>query len=198
MDFGRMREYYTQAWIPDRQKKSVIDAIMRFEKQLQSISWLSPLPAVKYILKAVGYEQYLRERAASMPGKWQEWQEVLEWLLEDAARFASCKEWEISQKEYNEAMEQKREQKTAGNSGNAIQLLTVHGAKGLEFDSVWIPDCNEKIFPHGAMPDLKAVEEERRIFYVAMTRAKENLELLYITGTKERSRLPSRFLNPLV
>lgn len=75
--------------------------------------------------------------------------------------------------------------------------MTVHGAKGLEFDRVWIPDCNEKIFPHGVMPDEHSVEEERRIFYVAMTRAKKSLELLYLTGTKERPRLPSRFLNPL-
>ena len=78
-----------------------------------------------------------------------------------------------------------------------VHLLTVHGAKGLEFDNVWIPDCNEKIFPHGTMPDESTVEEERRIFYVAMTRAKKNLELLYLTGTKERPRQPSRFLNPL-
>ena len=79
----------------------------------------------------------------------------------------------------------------------AVQLLTVHGAKGLEYDRVWIPDCNEKIFPHGTMPEESAVEEERRIFYVAMTRAKKNLELSYLTGTKERPRQPSRFLNPL-
>ena len=75
--------------------------------------------------------------------------------------------------------------------------MTVHGAKGLEFDNVWIPDCNEKIFPHGTMPDESTVEEERRIFYVAMTRAKKSLELLYLTGTRERPRQPSRFLNPL-
>lgn len=75
--------------------------------------------------------------------------------------------------------------------------MTVHASKGLEFDHVYLPDCNERIFPHGCLPDEEACEEERRIFYVAMTRAKKSLELFFVTGTKERPRLPSRFLNPL-
>ncbi|MDE5587798.1 MAG: ATP-binding domain-containing protein [Acetatifactor sp.] len=76
--------------------------------------------------------------------------------------------------------------------------MTVHGAKGLEFDRVIIPDCNEKIFPHGELQTRERIEEERRIFYVAMTRAKKSLELLYLTGDSARPRLPSRFLNPLL
>ena len=76
--------------------------------------------------------------------------------------------------------------------------MTVHGSKGLEFDTVIIVDCNETVFPHGRFLSEAEVEEERRVFYVAMTRAKENLELLYLSGTEERPRLPSRFLNPLL
>ena len=84
---------------------------------------------------------------------------------------------------------QKKQEKQE-NSG--ITLLTVHAAKGLEFDHVWIPDCNEKTFPHGSSREPEQCEEERRIFYVAMTRAKKDL-----TGTRERPRFPSRFLIPL-
>ena len=95
-----------------------------------------------------------------------------------------------------------REDEEGGQEGTKrrppVQLLTVHGAKGLEFDRVWIPDCNEGVFPHGRLPDERTVEEERRIFYVAMTRAKKSLELLCVKGTKERPRLPSRFLKPLL
>ena len=79
-----------------------------------------------------------------------------------------------------------------------IRLMTIHGAKGLEFHTVIVPDCNEKNFPHGNMPDSSCVEEERRLLYVAMTRAKENLEILYLTGDELHPRLPSRFLNPLL
>lgn len=71
----------------------------------------------------------------------------------------NCKEWHAE-----EAGKQE-------NSG--ITLLTVHAAKGLEFDHVWIPDCNEKTFPHGSSREPEHCEEERRIFYVAMTRAKK-------------------------
>lgn len=85
-----------------------------------------------------------------------------------------------------------------GSAAAGISLMTVHGSKGLEFDTVIVADCNESVFPHGSLQTKEQVEEERRIFYVAMTRAKENLELLYLTGTKERPRLPSRFLNPLL
>ena len=73
--------------------------------------------------------------------------------------------------------------------------MTAHASKGLEFERVWIPDVNEGIYPHGRMPDEKTVEEECRMLYVAMTRAKEALTLTCITGTKERPKLPSRFLN---
>ena len=76
--------------------------------------------------------------------------------------------------------------------------MTVHASKGLEFDRVWIPDVNEGTFPFGHMQPEETVEEERRMLYVAMTRAKEYLELTFVTGTKERPRLMSRFLNPLV
>ena len=78
-----------------------------------------------------------------------------------------------------------------------ITVTTFYLAKGLEFDHVWIPDCNEKTFPHGSSREPEHCEEERRIFYVAMTRAKKDLELLCLTGTRERPRFPSRFLIPL-
>ncbi len=225
-DIGSMIRYYKEAPLPRRQKEDVLERLSLFEKQLSGIGRLSLLPAVSYILKAAGYERYLREQSKGKPEKRVQWQELLEWLKGDAAKHGDLKTWMEFQEEYGEAMTQgtvivqgrqdpmKEEMpaqrgsfdgagKSAGRGGtavthsNPIQLLTVHGAKGLEFDNVWIPDCNEGIFPHGRMPDEKTVEEERRIFYVAMTRAKKSLRLLCLTGTEERPRLPSRFLNPI-
>jgi len=224
IEISRMQAYYQRAQMPESQKRRVREALSKLEGQLQKLRDLSPLPAVSYLLKAVGYEQYLKELSRGRPEKWQEWQELLIWLKEDAAGFASTGEWIAFQEKYTKALEQGGVQKarrpgqkdrrealqksqspsTKGQKEGEnlpqkpVQLLTVHGAKGLEFDRVWIPDCNERIFPHGRMPDERNVEEERRIFYVAMTRAKKNLELLYITGTKERPREPSRFLKPLL
>lgn len=59
-------------------------------------------------------------------------------------------------------------------------MLTYHGAKGLEFDRVYLPDLNYGRVPHGRMLTKEELEEERRMFYVAMTRAKESLILLHI------------------
>lgn len=226
VDIRAIQSYYHHASLPEKQRNSVLNALARMEKQLLNIRKLSPLPAVNYILKAAGYEQYLKDTAGARPERLQEWQELLEWLKEDAARFASVREWKHFQEEYTKTLEQGGVQMKQGGTQlseksinryhsqkeevkesfshekqlqqkTAVHLLTVHGSKGLEFDRVWIPDCNEKNFPHGRMPDEKSVEEERRIFYVAMTRAKKSLGLLYLTGTKERPRQPSRFLNPL-
>lgn len=202
-DIDKMLLYYRRAPLPQKQKADVCEALSRFGRQLESIKRLSLLPGIQYIYKAAGYEGYLRELSKGRPGKWEEWQELLEWLKEDAARHGDLKSWLAFQEEYGEALtdpEDKNAVKThgAGECGkHPVQLLTVHGAKGLEYDRVWIPDCNEGVFPYGRMPDEKSVEEERRIFYVAMTRAKKSLELLCLTGTKERPRLPSRFLNPI-
>lgn len=207
-DIGKIRTYYEKAQIPRTQKENMLSELVRFEKQLQNVRGFTLRPAIQYILKAMGYEQYLRDQAGQDSEKWQEWQELLEWLKEDAGRFRDVKEWKRFQEEYAKSLEQsntqagqqpwkQKKQEGQENGKRAVALLTVHGAKGLEFDNVWIPDCNEKNFPHGTMPDESAVEEERRIFYVAMTRAKKSLELLYLTGTKERPRQPSRFLNPL-
>lgn len=208
VDLDKIEEYYRRTQVPEMQRDKVRKELSRFRKQLQSVKGFTLRPGINYILKAMGYEQYLKEQAGPGTEKWQEWQEMLDWLKEDASKHSGVKEWKAFQEAYAKSLEQNKAQagqgpqkQKAGGSDNGgkgrVHLLTVHGAKGLEFDNVWIPDCNEKIFPHGTMPDESVVEEERRIFYVAMTRAKKNLELLYLTGTKERPRQPSRFLNPL-
>ncbi len=200
-EIGGIRAYYEKAQISRTQKENMSRELTRLEKQFQNVRGFTLRPAIQYVLKAMGYEQYLRDYAGGDQEKWQEWQELLEWLKEDAGHFQDVREWKRFQEEYARTLEQNGVQagEPAGKQKRqaAVHLLTVHGAKGLEFDNVWIPDCNEKNFPHGTMPDESAVEEERRIFYVAMTRAKKSLELLYLTGTKERPRQPSRFLNPL-
>lgn len=206
-DLAGIEAYYAKVQLPETLREKIKKELSRFRKQLQNIKGFPLRPAINYILKAMGYEQYLKDLSNSDSGKWQEWQDLLEWIKEDASGYSTLREWKAFQEAYGKSLEENRtqpslkqpERQVPGGSqcGQKVHLLTVHGAKGLEFDNVWIPDCNEKIFPHGTMPDESTVEEERRIFYVAMTRAKKSLELLYLTGTRERPRQPSRFLNPL-
>jgi DNA helicase-2/ATP-dependent DNA helicase PcrA len=128
----------------------------------------------------------------------EEWSEVLIWLKEAAEGYEDFKSWlqhmESGREEITKHMKEKKQNK------DGIHLMTMHAAKGLEFDTVYVLHLND-----GTIPKLKRgekvieehVEEERRLFYVALTRAKIAVELHYVTGTKENPRLKSRFLEDI-
>lgn len=173
----------------------VLERLSSLQRQLDSLKHMSPALGVQYVLKAAGYEDFLRTLAGNSPEKLFEWREIAEWLKADAGRFQNVSAWVKAQESFEQEMK-----RTSANSGEdeVLWLMTVHGAKGLEFGRVIIPDCNERVYPHGELQSGESLEEERRIFYVAMTRAKKSLELLCLTGDRGRPRLPSRFLNPLL
>lgn len=179
-------------------RRKATEALEELERRLKYLGSLPPGLAVNYILKGMHYEACLQNAALGSQERMAEWRELLEWLKEDAGRFSDVWEWHRVQEEYTQKMQEKGTSPRQERGEGSIRLMSIHGSKGLEFDRVLVPDCNEHVFPHGNLPDEETVEEERRIFYVAMTRAKENLELLYLTGDKARPRLPSRFLNPLL
>ena len=83
----------------------------------------------------------------------------------------------------------------SGNAPRGVRIMTMHACKGLEFDRVYLPALNEGIMPGRRCREPEDFEEERRLLYVAMTRARDHLELLYVTGTAENPRPPSRFLS---
>ena len=78
-----------------------------------------------------------------------------------------------------------------------VHLMTLHAAKGLEFDTVYLPDLNEGIIPNRKSVTDTQIEEERRMLYVGMTRAKQALCMSYITGTGENPMMPSRLIRCL-
>jgi superfamily I DNA/RNA helicase len=86
--------------------------------------------------------------------------------------------------------------------GNHASLMTIHAAKGLEFPAVFVVGCEEDLLPHkNSIEDPNGVHEERRLFYVALTRAKQRLHLTYShmrqTGFQKDLRKPSRFIKEL-
>ena len=179
--------------------RSAYDAVRLLRRQMEFVKNTDLKLAVWFLRKACGYENYLQQRQRME--QTEEWMEILDFITEEAGQYKTLREWQEAQEAYREQLQKENEHHPKkGREENAdcqIRLLTVHASKGLEFDHVWIPDCNEKTFPHGNVQDTEHLEEERRIFYVAMTRAKKNLELLCLTGTAERPRFPSRFLIPL-
>ena len=94
------------------------------------------------------------------------------------------------------------ERKESGTSrqktpGTGVSLLTMHGAKGLEFDTVFIIRANEGVIPYKKARMEAEVEEERRLFYVAMTRAKKRLFVSYVGEKNGKDASPSRFVGEL-
>lgn len=75
--------------------------------------------------------------------------------------------------------------------------MTMHGSKGLEFDHVILPDLNEGVIPSRKMLHEEGIEEERRLLYVAMTRAKKSLYLCAIHGEDGHGKVVSRFVEEI-
>lgn len=169
----------------------ICDRLAILEKQLHSLRKLSPFTGVAFVRKIIGYEKWIEEACGNDPSKKEDFFQILQWLSEEATQYRSLEDWLTFQKENGKIMA-----KTSGEGG--VRLMTVHAAKGLEFDKVIMPDCNERVYPYGNLASESAVEEERRIFYVGMTRAKRKLILTYVAGSREVPRQPSRFLRNLI
>lgn len=152
------------------------------------ISALRPYLALDYIRKNMGYDSFLDGKAEGTAT----WPEIADCIQETFRNITSFEEWRQSAEDAGmpENTRQQKSTKDGGGKINGVHLLTMHGSKGLEYDKVFIPDVNEKIIPHNKAVSAQQIEEERRLLYVAMTRAKEQLEILC-------SGQPSRFLDPL-
>lgn len=162
-------------------------------RQLEQAGTLSPFLAIGLVRKVCGYERFLKEKAGKDILLYEEWKALLDGIQKEAKAFCTLREFLefLKREEKNAAL------KRTDDYREGVRLMTLHASKGLEFSYVCIPNVNEGKLPYGRLPDKGAEEEERRLFYVGMTRAKAVLDILYLTGTKEYPRLPSRFLNPL-
>lgn len=168
------------------------DRLRKLASQLKQVSKMSPYLAIGMVRKVVGYDRYLRERAGKNQLLYEEWERGVGLLQEEAKQFVRIEDW------ISYMGSQKRMQPPGGVSwdGDGVRLMTLHAAKGLEFSRVFIPDVNEGNIPYGRMLSDETAEEERRLFYVGMTRAKTALQLLCVQGTNALGQ-PSRFLKPL-
>lgn len=178
----------------EMQRGDAAEKLKMLKKQIQSAGKHSAYPLMNYVRRVMGYDRWLLEVLGSKSAEQaEESMEILEWLTKESINRSDVRqwinEWGNDNGEMDSCVEKKREQ---------IFLMTVHASKGLEFDKVVIPRCNERIFPHGNLREPAVTEEERRLFYVAMTRAKEELELTYVAGTKDHPETPSRFLKNII
>lgn len=163
--------------------------------QLKQIARLTPYAAISYIRKGIGYDDYLEEYADIRNIDYGELQDLLDEFQSMAKDFETYGDFFDFIDAYSAMMkEQTKERTKSEDHGDKVQLMTMHSAKGLEFRDVHIIECVEEIIPHKKQKNDAELEEERRMFYVAMTRTKENLYLYAPKKIGHKSAKPSRFL----
>lgn len=164
--------------------------ILKMQTDISRIAGMDLYAAINYVRKGMGYDAYLQH---SMSGEgYQEALQIADFFQESIKEFETVEQLEAHICHYEQIL-QEAARKEKENE-RVVMLLTMHGAKGLEFDIVFLPDCNEGIVPHKKSMKGKELEEERRLFYVGMTRAKDQLYLTWVEGSREEPGFASRFL----
>lgn len=186
--FEDLRKFYCdKEWMQDR--------VDQFEWDLKMLVKMAPYAAIQYLRKRIGYDDFLREYAKERNIQTGDLFDVMAELEEAARPYATLEEWFNHVEEYTNALKLREKKREMNHEG--VRLMTMHAAKGLEFDTVFIIEANEGQVPYKKAMKEQGVEEERRLFYVAMTRAKELLKIVYVKTKNGKETSPSRFVDEL-
>ena len=189
ISFESLRKFYCD-------KDWMLDRIDQLEVDFRILKNMAPYGPIQYIRKHIGYDEFLKEYAAFRKINMEDLKEVLREIEERAKAFRTIEEWFTHIEEYSEELKRQSQQKET--DPEAITFMTMHGSKGLEFDLVFIIGANETITPYKKAETKEEVEEERRMFYVAMTRARKKLIISYTKERNGKSMAQSRFVGELL
>lgn len=189
VSFEDIRKHYCD-------KEWMLDRIDQFEWDVKMLAKMAPYAAVQYLRKRIGYDDYLRDYAFSHNIERTNLTEVIQEIAEAARPYRTLDEWFRHVEEYTGILQEKEKKKEKNPEG--VRLMTIHAAKGLEFHTVFILDANEGKIPYKKARTDAQTEEERRLFYVAMTRAKEKLTVCYVKTKSGKETAPSRFVDELL
>ncbi len=167
-------------------------SLYKFVRDSEYISDLTPGKAIDYIRTKIGYDKYLKSYSEKSGISMEYFEEIFEHIytvLSEIKNLSSAIDYIDSLKKSH------KESDTNNQLSKSVLLTTVHGAKGLERKNVFVISVNEGIMPH--KKSLENIEEERRIMYVACTRAKENLQLSYVKTFKNKKLKKSIFLQEM-
>ena len=156
---------------------------------IEMIRKLPPQAALSYIRKGAGYEEYLRLYAIESNIPMSGLLKQLEQLVQECSKFNTLEHWinSIDSAQNSEGQNFGKNSSGEGGTNNRINIMTMHGSKGLEFKAVFIVDANQGIIPTSKALRERDFEEERRLFYVAITRA---IDYLNIYAVEERLGCP--------
>ena len=158
-------------------KSYMIKRIVELREHLRTIKNLKPATALRYIRNVVGYDEYIEEYCDMNGVESDDCYTVLGDLENSAAEYNNFNDWFVHMDEYKDELIEARKKSNENDKG--VRLMTFHSSKGLEFDIVYIIDVNEGSVPYKKAKGVDEIEEERRMFYVAMTRARKKLFICY-------------------
>lgn len=181
-----------------KEKTYMIPIIQKLDYDLKRMKDMNLFSKVNYIRKAIGYDDYLEDLSYRNCISVDNYKQEISIIQEKMNLFGSLEEL-ISHMNKMELLEnQLKYDNNNDKIKDGVNIMTFHSAKGLEYRNVYIPDCNEGIIPHKRSHGKQEIEEERRMFYVGMTRAKEELTILYVHGNNDSIHMPSRFLHKII
>ena len=183
-----MMDYY-------KDKPYVCDKIERLQYDLKMLGRMGPFAAINYIRHVMGYEEYLKEYAEFRRMNAEDLMEVLNELQESARAYKTYDEWFAYMERYKKEMDEMRKRQQEVKEG--VHLATMHSSKGLEYDKVFILDAAEGITPYKKAVLDADLEEERRMIYVDMTRAKKELTICWAKKQFSHELTVSRFVEEM-
>ena len=187
VDFVAWADYFY-----DKKQHWVAERIEQLEADLRVIRRLGPYAAINYIRMGIGYEGFLQEYASSRRINKEQLLEVLDELQDGAKEFSTFDAWFSHMEEYTKELKNQKQQQEL--LTDCVSLATLHSAKGLEYPVVHILDVNEDLMPYKKAVLDAELQEERRMFYVGVTRAKQELHIHSVKKFNGREVDISRFI----
>lgn len=180
----------TYTILHNKNKDYVVERLQQLELDLHKLSDMNPYAAIHFIRHIIGYNRFLVDTMSDTTDA----MDILDEVMQEAAKFRTIPEFLTYAATEDNRRRQNRED-TLTRPG--ITLQTFHASKGLEYRHVIICNCNELITPHKKALLPEQIAEERRLFYVAMTRAILSLQLCYVKKNLTHEMQPSRFLGEI-
>jgi DNA helicase-2/ATP-dependent DNA helicase PcrA len=174
-----------QPWVAER--------IEKLEGDIRIISRMNPYAAINYIRHGIGYDDFCSEYADYRRIKAEDLYDTLDELQSSAKGFDTFEAWQEHIDDYTKELERVKAERDSVK--DSVSLATLHSSKGLEYDNVYIIDVNEGLMPYKKAVLDAELEEERRMFYVGMTRAKKNLHLFSVKQLNNKDADISRFID---
>ncbi|MGI6006373.1 MAG: ATP-dependent helicase [Ruminococcus sp.] len=187
VSFESLYQYYEE-------KEWMCDRIGKLEEDLKRMGGMAPFAAINYLCCGMGYRDYIVEYAGKRKLKKEDLLEILDEIQESSRKYRTFEEWCAYIQEYTLLLQKQK------NSADArgVTISTLHGSKGLEYDHVFILNVNEGTIPYHKAALEEDLEEERRLLYVGMTRARKTLHLFYPEKRYRKKQSPSRFLEEIL